>query len=140
MNWRRMGRLVTTVHTAKVPSDEDWAEYMAGVDAYLPLEAQRILVLSAGGGPTSAQRKLMTDALDGAKVPVAILTSSWTMRGAATAVSWFNPSLQVFGPSALDAAFEHLELTSWERDESIRVIHELQQALGVRVTASASVA
>src|SRR5690606_30798982 len=128
------------VHTAQVPSDEDWGEYMAGVDDYLPLEGQRILVLSAGGGPNSAQRKLMTDALNGAKVPVAILTSSWLMRGAATAVSWFNPSLRVLGPTAMDAAFEHLELTPWERGESVRVVQELQQSLGIRVTDAANVA
>lgn len=135
-----MGRLVTTVHTVWEPSDEDWAEYMSGVHDFLPLEGQRILVLSAGGGPNSTQRKAMTDALDGAKVPVAILTNSWVMRGAATAVSWFNPNLRVFGPTAMEAAFEHLELTPWERAESSRVIQELQKSLGIQVTDSADVA
>src|SRR6187549_3930834 len=95
MNWRRMGRMVVTVHTAAEPSDVDWDGYMAQVDAFLPLSDQRILVVSAGGGPNSKQRKMMVDALAGARVPVAIITNSMLMRGAGVAVSWFNPSLKV---------------------------------------------
>lgn len=134
MDWRRLGRLVVTVHTASVPCDEEWAEYMSGVDQYLPLEGQRVFVVSAGGGPNGKQRKMMTDALAGARVPVAILTDSWLMRGAAVAVRWFNPSLDVFPPDAMEEAFTHLELTTWERSESARVAKELQRGLGIRVT------
>lgn len=129
-----MGRLVVTVHTEAVPSDEDWAEYMTGIDAYLPLEGQRVFVVSAGGGPNGVQRKMVTDALQGATVPVAILTNSWLMRGAAVAVRWFNPSLAVFAPEAMEQAFEHLQLTTWERRECATVTKELQRALGIRVT------
>jgi hypothetical protein len=134
MDWRRIGRLVVTVHTEVVPSDEDWAEYMTGIDGYLPLEGQRVFVASAGGGPNGVQRKMVTDALQGAKVPVAILTNSWLMRGAAIAVRWFNPSLAVFAPEAMEQAFEHLQLTTWERQECAMITKELQRALGVRVT------
>jgi hypothetical protein len=140
MDWRRKGRLVVTVHTAEEPSDADWAEYMSQVDAYLPLEDQRIFVISAGGGPNGMQRKMMTDALHGAKVPVAILTDSWLMRGAGIAVSWFNPSLVVFGPDATDKAFEHLELTSWERHEAEQITRELQERLGIQASRAADVA
>jgi hypothetical protein len=90
-----MRRLVVTVHSSEVPDDGDWDEYIGQVDAVLPLESQRILVISAGGGPNALQRAKMTDVLDGAKVPVAIMTNSWLMRGAGIAVSWFNPSLRI---------------------------------------------
>lgn len=133
MNWRRMARLVVTVHTAEVPSDEDWAAYMSQVDAYLPLEDQRVLVISAGGGPNGKQRKMMIDALNGARVPVAIITNSLLMRGAGIAVSWFNPSLKVLGPGDLDAAVEYLGLTTWERVESARALKELEKGLGLDV-------
>ena len=137
-----MARLVVTVHTAAVPSDEDWDAYMAGVDAYLPLEDQRVLVVSAGGGPNGKQRKMMVDALNGARVPVAIITNSLLMRGAGIAVSWFNPSLKVLGPADLDAAVEYLGLTTWERVESARALKQLGKELGLDVaqprTSSAS--
>jgi len=131
-----MGRLVVTAHTAAVPDDKEWGDYLAQVDAYLPLSGQRILVVSAGGGPNGPQRKGMTDALGGVKVPVAILTSSMMMRGAGIAVSWFNPSLKVFGPDGLDSALDYLELTPWEHTESIRVLNELQAQLGLGVVRS----
>ncbi len=133
MDWRRKGRLVVTVHTAGVPSDADWDEYIAGAHDYLPLEDQRIFVVSAGGGPNGRQRKLLTDSLGGAAVPVSILTDSILMRGAGIAVAWFNPSLRIFGPNAMEAAFDHLQLTNWERDDCRRTVHELQWGLKVNV-------
>jgi hypothetical protein len=140
MDWRRMARLVVTVHTEAVPSDEDWDAYMAGVDAYLPLEDQRVLVVSAGGGPNGKQRKMMVDALNGARVPVAIITNSLLMRGAGIAVSWFNPSLKVLGPGELDAAVEYLGLTTWERVESARTLKQLEKGLGLDVVQLRNVA
>lgn len=133
MDWRRMARLVVTVHTADVPDDGEWAEYVAGANAYLPLEDQRVLVVSAGGGPNGKQRKMIVDVLNGAIVPVAIITNSWLMRGSGIAVSWFNPSLKVLGPGTLDTAIEYLGLTTWERVESARILKELQQGLGLDV-------
>jgi hypothetical protein len=133
MDWRRMARLVVTVHTEAVPAEEEWADYMAGVDAYLPLEDQRVLVVSAGGGPNGKQRKMMVDALNGARVPVAIITNSWLMRGSGTAVSWFNPSLKVFGPDDLYRAIDYLGLTAWERVESARSLKQLEKGLGLDV-------
>jgi hypothetical protein len=133
MNWRRMGRMVVTVHTEAVPNDADWSGYMGQVDAFLPLDAQRILVISAGGGPNGKQRKMMIDALGGVRVPVAIITTSALMRGAGVAVSWFNPSLKILGPEDLDRAMDYLELTEWERTECPRVIGELEKELGLGV-------
>ncbi len=94
---------------------------------------QRVLVVSAGGGPNGKQRKMMTDELEGTLVPVAILSDSWIMRSAGIAVSWFNPMLKVLPPKSLDQAFTYLELTSWEREESRRIIAELQSKLKVHV-------
>src|SRR5690606_440559 len=99
----------------------------------VPMADQKVLVVSAGGGPNGKQRKMMIDALEGTRVPVAILTDSWLMRSAGIAVSWFNPMLKVLPPTALDEAFNYLDLTAWEREESTRLLRELQYKLNVRV-------
>jgi len=52
----------------------------------------------------------MTDALNGARVSVAIVTNGLFMRGAGIAVSWFNPSLKVLRPEDLDRAIHCLGL------------------------------
>ncbi len=133
MSWRRLGRLVVTLHTADVPNDPEWSEYVSQADAILPLESQRILVVSAGGGPSGAQRKAMVHALDGAQVPVAILTNSLLMRGAGIAISWFNPHLKMFGPDQLQPAIDYLGLTAWERAEVPVALAHLEEELGVSV-------
>lgn len=131
--WRRMGRFTLTVHTERVPSDEEWAQYISQVRDHMPLEEQRALVVSAGGSPSGMQRKAMVTALNGAKVPVAILTNSILMRSAATAVSWFNPQLKVFGPSDLEPAIDYLQLTPWERTETRNTLAEFQEKLKIDV-------
>lgn len=136
MDWRTIGRLCVTVHTKDVPADSEWNDYMKGVRREVPMADQKVLVVSAGGGPNGKQRKMMTDTLEGTRVPVAILTDSWLMRSAGIAVSWFNPMLKVLPPNALDDAFDYLELTAWEREESVRLLRELQYKLNVRVVPS----
>lgn len=133
MDWKRIGRLCVTVHTEHVPAELEWREYMKGVRRDVPMADQRVLVVSAGGGPNGKQRKMMTDELEGTQVPVAILTDSWVMRSAGIAVSWFNPMLKVLPPSALEQAFTYLDLTSWEREECHRIIDELQTKLKLTV-------
>jgi hypothetical protein len=133
MDWKRIGRLCVTVHTEHVPAELEWREYMKGVRRDVPMADQRVLVVSAGGGPNGKQRKMMTDELEGTQVPVAILTDSWVMRSAGIAVSWFNPMLKVLPPSALEQAFTYLDLTSWEREECRRIIDELQNKLKLTV-------
>ena len=58
------------------------------------------------------------------------------MRGAGAAVSWFNPSLRVFGTGAIQQALEHLQLTQRERAEALRLLREFQKELGVLVIAN----
>ncbi|MCA9609713.1 MAG: hypothetical protein KC619_29145 [Myxococcales bacterium] len=133
MRWRRLGRLCLTVHGEQSPTDEEWTAYLAGIDRHVPLHAQRVLVVSAGGAPSSAQRKRMVDALEGAQVPVAIITSSLLMRGAGIAVSWFNPFVEVFAPHQLARALDHLGLTEWQRAEVPRILAQLESELEISV-------
>lgn len=133
-----MGRFTLTVHTERVPSEEEWTQYISQVRDHMPLEEQRALVVSAGGGPNGTQRKAMVTALEGAKVPVAILSNSLLMRSAATAVSWFNPQLKVFGPNDLEPAIDYLGLTPWERTETRNTLVEFQATLRIDVARQAA--
>lgn len=138
MKWRRLGRFVVTVHSDRPPTEEEWSRYMGQADTYQPLEDQRILVVSEGGAPNATQRQQLIDLLHDVRVPTAILTTSWIMRGSGAAVSWFNRSLRVFGPNAIEQALEHLQLTQWERREALRLLREFQNELGVRVIDASS--
>lgn len=133
MVWRRLGRFAVTVHSERAPLDEEWSRYVASAREYLPLVEQRILVISAGGAPNAAQRRQLVTLLEGALAPTAILTGSWLMRGAGTAVSWFNPSLRVFGLDGLAQAMDHLQLNDTERKVGISYVQELQSRLGVNL-------
>ena len=63
MDWRRIGRLCVTVHTQHVPDEQEWSEYMKGVRRDVPMADQKVLVVSAGGGPNGngLNRRLLQD-------------------------------------------------------------------------------
>ncbi len=136
MVWRRMGRLVLTVHSAKEPAENDWGRFLSEACQFDPLQEQRVLVVSAGGAPNPAQRRRLVEVLNGARPLTAVLTPSWLVRGAGTAVSWFNPNLRVFSPRESREANEYLQLTAVESDEGWQLILQLQRELGIEVVQS----
>ena len=133
MLWKRLGRVVVTVHAAREPTEDEWVRYVTAAVEHRGMDEQRILVLSAGGAPNPAQRRRLITNLEGATAPTAIVTNSWLVRGAGTAVSWFNPELRVFGPRALDQAMDFLRLSSGERSMCVTLVRDLQSQLGVLV-------
>jgi hypothetical protein len=67
-----------------------------------------ILVIEPGSGIDARQRKSFASLLERTGVRVAVLTESTLARGAAIAIRWFNPSLDVFAPHQHSRALEFL--------------------------------
>nr|WP_206607121.1 hypothetical protein [Sandaracinus sp.] len=107
MAFKLVENVMLLVHTNRPPSDEEWGEYVEAVDAQgaAPL-AQ--LVHTQGGSPNAKQRGAFTKMLAGRTVPVAVLNDSALVRGAVTAIAWFNPSLRAFKSADIDAALQYL--------------------------------
>jgi hypothetical protein len=107
------------------PDDADWAQL---VEAMKKDRHQRTLVVTAGGGPSAAQRKAILDASGGKGLPAAILTDSVVVRGIATAISWFVPDVRAYPPGDLQSALDHLKITTPQRAVQ-RVIDELKHEM-----------
>jgi hypothetical protein len=60
-----------------------------------------------------------------------VLTPSALARAAGTAISWFNPSIKMFDPEALERALDHLDATRAQRDLLARTLGELRRELDV---------
>jgi hypothetical protein len=72
-------------------------------------------VVTAGGAPSAMQRRGLTDAFGGRPCQTAIITGDAVSRGVVTAISWFNPSIRGFAPSAMRAAEDYLALSAQMR-------------------------
>jgi hypothetical protein len=90
------------------PSDEAWAVYLALI-ARQGTAQTRHLIVTEGGWPTAAQRGELLARLEGHAVPIAFVTDSAFMRGAAKALSWFRARVRAFPRSRLREAIEYLE-------------------------------
>lgn len=107
----RIGNTVICVLNAVAPSDQQWDEYMKVVKKLfgeVGFEAASSLSITDGGAPTGAQRSLVNDFLKGRSARTSIISSSSLVRGAVTALSWFNPAIKTFAPQRTREALGHI--------------------------------
>jgi hypothetical protein len=135
---RLVDNIVLVVHTAAAPSNDEWKTY---IDTVLDggrrfggdLRQCRQLVLSDGGGPNSAQRQLAQKAaeqMNGAAMPVAVVSSSTFVRGIVTAFNWFNMNMKAFHPGEARAVLDFLGIEPSMSQEITSQLDEIQQELG----------
>jgi hypothetical protein len=108
--------LVVSRETFDSPRDEEWNEFLKLLEEEGDnVEKLRLLVVTDGGGPNSAQRTRLEGMLKGRSVRVAIVTDSAKSRFIASAISLFNRDHRGFSRAEIQAAYAHLMLTPQER-------------------------
>jgi len=105
LRFLRVDDVMCLIHDERDPAPEDWRVYVAALATALAEHGVRkLLVVSAGGGPNAAQRKLLVDAIvpalggDIRALKTAVCTSSPLARGITVALGWLSSaSLTGFG-------------------------------------------
>lgn len=110
MAFEIVGDLFIVIHNAKPPSDAEWASYLRSWQGR-DMSKMRTLVFTAGGGPSTAQRKEANTALGGKPSVTSVVSDSAMVRGIVTALSWFNSEIKAFNPTESTEAFRHLGIT-----------------------------
>jgi hypothetical protein len=129
MAFEMVDRVFLVAFGPEDPTDQEWSAYLRAVEAQ-GIEHTMQLVVSAGGVPTAAQRRLLTEKLAGRTVPVAVLSASLWVRGVARVMRFWNRSIQAFSPYELPDALAHLDILQ-SRMGLIRATFErLQEELG----------
>jgi hypothetical protein len=129
-------RLFIVVYGTANPSDEEWVAYLKLVQHH-GIDRTMQLIFTDGGGPSATQRRYLNGLLNGRTVPVAVVSSSATVRGIVTALSWFNRRIKAFSPTALREALAHLEIPVSRMDLIQREAARLRLTLGQGRRASA---
>jgi hypothetical protein len=120
MAFASSGNILVALHTTSAPSHEEWGEYMQALKR-IDLTKGVAIAFSDGGGPSSAQRKLLNETLKGRALPAAVVTRDAFVRSIVRALAWFNPLLKDFSPERTADAFEYLKLTKAE-SETVRTL------------------
>jgi hypothetical protein len=121
--------LMIAVHTSRPPSAEEWAEYIAAVASRDPTKL-RTLIFTDGGAPSSTQRKEVTTVLGGRPSRGAIVSASRLVRGAVSALGWFNPLIKAFAPSEVADALQYLGIRAEQVPLVWAEVRLLQAKLG----------
>jgi hypothetical protein len=122
--------LAVLVHTEGNPSNVEWDDFMTRIEK-ANLSKLRTLVVTAGGGPSSVQRKRVVDFLHGERSPVAVVSSNPMVRGVVTALSWFNATMASFPESSLSQALDFLQIDRGEHARVRAEVRVLRKQLGV---------
>ncbi len=124
-----VGDLMILLHTSRPPSASEWAEYIGAVGAHDPAKL-RTLVFTDGGAPNSPQRKEVTAALGGHPSRGAIVSASMIVRGAVSALGWFNPLIRAFPPTDIEGALQYLGVPPEEVPLVWAEVRRLRDKLG----------
>jgi hypothetical protein len=127
--YKAIGNIDLVVTGQSAPTDKEWNEYVKHLSPMKP-EDVRSLVFTEGGGPNAGQRKQLTEWLGPGSTVAAIVTTSAVMRGIITALSWFNPKVRIYAPSATIEAFEYLQIPESQYDIIVREARKLGLSLG----------
>lgn len=123
------GNLAIFVCNEGGPSDKDFDEFLRAFQKQ-DISKLRSLTVTRGGGPSTAQRKALNDALKGQQLPAAVVSSAAMVRGLVTALSWFNAKIRSFTPDQLDEALEYLEVPSLSWGQVRSAIMKLEGEIG----------
>lgn len=125
-----VGDLAIAVYGAQSPTDEEIEESLKAFTPLNPARA-RSLIISDGGSPSPLQRKLLLDALGGHEHLSAVISDSPKVRGAVTALSWFNKKIKAFSKAKIGDAMTYLSIPTAQVDVVRREIKRLEKELGM---------
>ncbi len=132
----RAGELVLMAHNANTLSNEEWdrnyLEPIRVMKARGGTETCANIVFAEGRGPTSVQRSDGNAIFGGGhyQFKVAVITGSMMVRGAVTALSWFNPLIRAFSPKDWERAFHHVRVHSGEFQRILAAAVQLRARIG----------
>jgi len=124
MSFGCAGRIFIVAQGEQAPSLDDWEECLRSLEAQLQ-EIQGLLLFSAGGSLNAKQREQMAELVKRGSVRVAVLTDSRIVRGAVTAMSWFDIPIEAFDCNEEGRALDYLLVEADARAALLGTLSEL---------------
>jgi hypothetical protein len=140
MAYDRINAFVVVVHNKLPPTDEEWDEYIEFNKSYGGDQGviTRFLVVTDGGAPTAAQRKILHDAAAPLlkqypnAMRTAVVTPSTFVRGVMNALSLMlvKPMFRGFSPNEMHKAYTFLGVPPVYISDIEEMIAYLRASLG----------
>ena len=137
--WRASWPVLVSMHGRSFPTDAEWDRHLdmaRGIRDVIGESATiRVLALSDGGGPTSAQRAKLFARAGRHVVRAALVTKSPTAGGIGTVVGLTYPGVKVFAPHEFQRALAHLDIPHGDVPSLLNHIRAADAELGLECVA-----
>jgi hypothetical protein len=125
-----VGSIIVLRENQNTPTDRDWDDFLQILREHRANnERVRILVVTDGGGPSSAQRKRLEEALGGRSFRVSVVTDSAKVRFIVSSIALLNRDIKTFSKAEIKGAFEHLRLDPTDQETAKNEIRKLERDL-----------
>lgn len=124
--------VIGLVHGEAEPDDASWeGHHQLIFETMGPERFAEIgyFVITAGGAPTTKQRRMGNRAVKGRKMVRSIVTDSFFVRQLVTSWSWFAPGMTAYHPNQMRQALLNVGVRSDQLDPVWARIRELSQAI-----------
>lgn len=125
-------RVIALIHTERSPSDPAWEGHHAlinetmGHDRFVEMG---YFVITAGGAPTTRQRRLGNLQVKGRRMVRSIVTDSFVVRQLVKSWSWFAPGLSAYAPDQIREALLNVGVKAEQFGEVWPKVRALNAAL-----------
>jgi ABC-type sugar transport system substrate-binding protein len=133
MAFGEIGPLFVEVHPAHAPSKEEWDAFVRAGQRAAAKGCTRALVVTAGWAPDAQQRATTREMIGEHPVRVAVVSDAPMVRGAITALSWFNPRVRAFAfkqGAGIPDALKYLDVDSSMTDRVLFEVRAMQREVG----------
>jgi hypothetical protein len=127
--FKLIGHYLICAYNELPPSDADGRTALE-IFRSLDLDKVKVLTFTKGGAPTAKQRKDINDVLNGRQLTTAVVSDAVLIRGVVTAFSWFNTKIRAFPGSALEDAFQYLDIPTSRWDYFAAEAAKVQEEVG----------
>jgi hypothetical protein len=121
---RQIRNVFVCVHSEECPTDVEWNAFLGDCRAVPPSEL-RVVAFTDGGRPNTVQRTDFAAYCGEAQPLIAVVSGNRIVRGAVTAISWFNKRIKLFSPAAANEALSHVGLNPVEAAQILKLAHQL---------------
>ena len=124
--WVPDANLLVAYHANGSVEDDLWDDYVHAIHSNLGPNL-RCLVWNEGGRPTSDQQRRLVAATEGAKVPVAVVSSSIAVRFVVSALALANRHVRYFSVDQVNAALVYLCKDATQRVAAVAAVERVRK-------------
>jgi hypothetical protein len=127
LDFRVEEHLLVVRENSLAPTEDDWAAFLRQLQALRPrIDQMRAIVFTDGGGPSTEQRRRLSQVIGDAPIRTAVITDRAAIRFVISSIALFNKTIRTFGWAQVYEAYSWLGLGRGDERTVERALREMR--------------